>query len=137
MDHKTRYLVRILTLDRFFSGTSVTVWNKDDIQKIIEEDCVHYGLKIISEESEVLLTIQYNNIKWVYSIVYASYKKNYLALTVDDERWKEIETSIKEDLNVIGCDEYFDKIISSLKNKDIFTDSIKKEENFKKYFIKE
>ena len=137
MDDKTRYLVRILTLDRFFSGTSITVWTKDDIQKIIDEDCVHYGLKIISEKSEALLTVEYNNIKWIYSIVYASYKKQYEELNIDDDRWEDIQKSIKEDLITIGCDDYFDKIISSLKNKNIFNDSIKKECNFKKYFIKE
>lgn len=71
----TRYLTRIFTLDRFYYGTCYTSW-ENELDQYLEEENTHYGLKIISEQEEAFITIEYSNIIWEYKILFGSYKKN-------------------------------------------------------------
>lgn len=101
----------------------------------MNKDNIHYGLKIISEQKENFITIEYSNIIWEYKILFGSYKKKYKPLTENDERWQFIEESLKSDLKTIGLSHLKEEILTSLKKKEYFKYQKVTDMQFKKYCI--
>ena len=119
MNKNTRYITRIFTLDRFYYGTGYTSW-ENILDQYLEEESIHYGLKIISEQEEAFIKIEYSNIIWEYKILFGTYKKKYKPLADNDERWQFIEESLKADLKSIGLSHLKEEILNSLKKKEYF-----------------
>lgn len=133
-EKKTRYIVRILTLDRFYSGTGYVSWN-NELEKFLEEENKHYGLKIISKQKEVFITIEYSNIIWEYIVLFGSYKKKYKPLLENDERWTIIEQSLQQDLKMMGLENLLEKVLESLKKKTYFEYKETSPLQFKRYCV--
>lgn len=134
-DKRIRYITTIVTLDKIVQSVGITVWDDDDISKIVKEQEKHYGLKLVSIKEEILIEIEYTNIIWKYRIYYGNYKKRYKSLALNDERWNEIEDRILADLKVFGMEELKDKILLYLKNKEYFEYKEKIDNQFKRYCI--
>lgn len=133
-EKKTRYIVRILTLDRFYYGTGYVSWN-NELEKFLEEENKHYGLKIISKQNEGLITIEYTNIIWEYIILFGSYKKKYKPLLKNDERWTFIEQSLQQDLKTMGLENLLEKVLEHLKKNKYFEYKEISPLQFKKYCV--
>ncbi len=134
IEKRTRYITRIFTLDRFYHGTILVSW-ENELEKFLQEENKHYGLKIISDKEEVFISIEYSNIIWAYRAFFGSYKKKYKALSQDDERWIYIENSLIDDLKTIGLSHLKSEILLSLKNKEYFEYNEKTTMQFKRYCI--
>lgn len=134
MNKNTRYIIRIFTLDIFYYGTGYTSW-ENKLDQYLEEENIHYGLKIISKQEEAFITIEYSNIIWEYKILFGSYKKKYKPLTENDERWQFIENSLKSDLKTIGLSHLKEEILNSSKNKEYFEYQEKTSMQFKRYCV--
>ena len=135
MDKKIRYITRVFTLDRIEQGLQASNWDKDDLEPILEDMEKHYGLKIISENKEVFLVMEYSNIIWNYKIYFGSYKKRFKPLAKDDERWQKIEKGLLEDLKTMGINHLKDEVLTHLKDKTYFEYQNKVEEQFKQYCV--
>lgn len=136
MDNKrTRYVNRIIILDRINWDYNITLWDKEDITDILDEFYKHHGLKLINFQEEVFVKIEYSNIIWQYRIYYSSCKRKYHNLTNDDERWKAVEKYIESDLKMIGLEILKDNILLSLKNNEHYEYKLEKQEQFKRYCV--
>lgn len=137
MDNKRiRYINRIFTIDKINQSIELTIWDKEDITNFLNEYDKHYGLKLINSKEEIFIKIEYSNIIWQYRIYLGSYKRKYLFLTTNDERWQTIEKFIDSDLKMIGLENLKNDILLSLKNNEYYEYKIKKDEQFKKYCVK-
>lgn len=134
---RIRYVTSIFTLDRLIQSVGITVWDDEDISKFVEEQSKHYGLKLISANKELLIEVEYTNIIWIYRVYYGSYKKRYHPLTINDERWVQIEKRILDDLKIFGMETLIGDVLINLKNKEYFEYKLKVDKQFKKYCIEE
>lgn len=132
-----RYCNTFIALDHPNQNFNISVWNKDDFKDMIEEYYKHYGFHLISEDKELHIHVEYTNIIWDYKLFFASCKKRYKALEQNDERWSEIEETIKYDLKIMGLKELLETVMNHLKNKEYFEYTEKTDMQFKRYFIKE
>lgn len=134
---RIRYITSIFTLDRIAQSVGIAVWDNGDINKFVEEQEKHYGLKLISANNKVSIEIEYTNIIWKYRIYYGAYKKAYKPLLENDERWNYIEDRVFDDLKVFGMEDLKDEVILYLKNKEYFEYKIKLDNQFKRYCVEE
>lgn len=134
-EKRTRYITTIFTLDRISQALGLITWDDADLSDFINSYEKHYGLKMISPQPEILITVEYTNIIWNYRILYGSYKKKYKPIQTDDERWTKIENQIESDLKMIGLDKLKEEILSKLKNKTYFEYKTKINIQFKKYCV--
>lgn len=132
---KTRFIIHIFTLDRNYNGIRLTTWNEDDLKKFLQLEEKHYGLKIISDNKETFIKIEYSNIIWNYEIYFGSYKKRFKVLVEGDERWSFIKKGIQEDLKMMGLEGLCDIVITHLKSKEYFEYNKNSDLQFKKYCV--
>ena len=133
-EKQTRYIRTVFTLDQIKRATGITDW-KDNFNEFLQNYEKLYGLKMISTKEEILIQIEYTNIKWDYKIFYGSYKKKYKQLLEEDERWTEIEKQIAIDLKMMGLEELKEEVLSHLKNNEYYEYKTKKDIQFKQYCV--
>ena len=132
---RIRYVNRIFTLDRINQSPQLTIWDKEDITDYLNENEKHYGLKLINDKEVVFTKIEYTNMIWQYRIYLGSYRRKYLSLTINDERWHTIEKDILSDLKMMGLENLKDDIMKSFKNNQYYEYKIVKDEQFKRYCV--
>lgn len=135
-DKCVRYITRILTLDKERYSTNWIAWKEHyDLEKFLSEEFIHYGLHLVSKNSEVFIRIEYTNMIWEYRIFYGSYKKKYKTLSQGDERWPKFEKDILDDLKIMGVEYFKDEILYHLKKQKYFEHKNKIDKQFKRYCI--
>ncbi len=136
MDKRVRYVTLLFTLDKSNDCIGQFVWDVDNFDDFFKENEKRYGLKLVSNDKQVSIVVEYTNIIWDFKVYFTAYRKRYKVLSSkDDDRWKKLENYLSNNLKLIGLENLIDEIIECLQNGKHFEYKNKIDKQFKRYCV--